>query len=244
MPLVALKGVDRTYWSRAHLWSKRQSIRALKNISLEVFAGEVLAVVGPSGSGKSSLARIAAGLESPDTGSVLFEGRDLASMDSGDRFEACRFAQLSFQEASSALDPRLKIQESIEAPLWVQGLPRSGAAARLVALVQLDPSVLNRYPHQLSGGQKQRVGLARALALAPRVLVLDEPLAALDVSAAAHILQVLDRLRQTRDLGIIWVTHDLRAVLSFATKVAVLEQGEIRRMGSPQEVFGAAPNPR
>lgn len=244
MPLIALKGVSRTYRSRAQLWSKPQALAALKNVDLEVHAGEVLAVVGPSGSGKSTLARIAAGIEAPDTGTVSFEGELLGSMTPAARFAACRFAQLAFQEAASALDPRLRIHQSIEAPLWVQGLPRAGAAVRLAKLVQLDPSVLERYPYQLSGGQKQRVGLARALALAPRVLVLDEPLAALDASAAAHILQVLDHLRQTRDLGIVWVTHDLRAVSSFATRVAVLEAGEIRQIGSPLLVFGAAQDPR
>lgn len=242
-PLIGLHRVVRTYPSRPRPWSAVQLHRALDGVSLELNPGDVLAVVGDSGSGKSTLARVAAGLEAPDEGEVRFEGQDLRSFDAVEWKRRRRIVQLVFQEAASALDPRLSVRSSIEEPLWVQGLPTQGEARRLAEQVQLDPSTLDRSPHELSGGQKQRVGLARALALSPRVLVLDEPLASLDASAGAHILNLLQELRHTQGLTLMWVTHDLRAAQSFATRVAVLQAGRVVEEGPAHRVWTTPQHP-
>lgn len=231
---ITFSGVSKTYRVRPRPWARARDVSALDGVELELRATEVLAVVGPSGSGKSTLARLAAGIEAPDRGVVRWWSS------SGPVAPAARprFVQLVFQEAGLALDPRRTVKQSVDEPRIVQGLPTEGTARALLERVALDPALLERYPRALSGGQKQRVGLARALALDPEVLVLDEPLASLDTSTAARLLTDLEALRASRGLTVLWVTHDHAAVRSFATRVAVLEAGRVVREGAPAEVLG------
>ncbi len=237
--LISLEGIHHSYRVQRRPWSAPQVTVGLDGVDLQLHADEVLAVVGDSGSGKSTLARVAAGLLRPDRGRALYEGQDSAGFDEARWKQHRRFVQLVFQEAAAALDPLMRVRDIIEQPLRVQGMPASGAAERLAKEVQLELSALERFAHQLSGGQKRRVGLARALGLCPKVMVLDEPLASLDASGAAHILQLLSRVRESQGLAMLWVTHDLRAVQSFATRVAVLERGRVVEEGPVDRVLGA-----
>ncbi len=192
---------------------------AVRNVSLTLSSGEVLGIVGDSGAGKSSLAKALVGLVPLASGQVLIEGQPVA--------QARRLIQPVFQDASSALDPHWSIGRSLDEPMAIHHLP--GRAARVAALlesVQLSPSLSTRRPHELSAGQRQRVNLARALALEPKVLVLDEPVSALDVSVQAQVLNLLNQLKAERHLSLIFISHDLDVVRYLADRIKVMRAGQ------------------
>ncbi|MCA9555999.1 MAG: ABC transporter ATP-binding protein [Myxococcales bacterium] len=236
-PLLSLERIGRTYRAGG------RHVRALEDVSLSLHAGARLVLVGESGSGKSTLARVAARHEAPDQGRVLYEGVDVTLASQAELRPWRRFVQLVLQDPDLAIDPRYTLRAAIREPLVVQGWPDDGAGARLAALVGLSPALLDAYPHQASGGQKQRAVLARALALSPRVLVLDEPTAALDASAAAHVLELLLELQDRLRIGLLLVTHDLRVARFFATEVAVLHQGRVVEGGPPERVLDDPQHP-
>lgn len=228
--------MHRTYVVRPRPWSRPRTVEALRGVELELAAGEVLAVLGDSGSGKSTLARISAGLDAADRGRVRWPG-----LRQGER--RADYVQFVFQEATAALDPRMTVREALEEPFVIARRPCGDLAARLLTRVQLDPSMLVRDCEALSGGQKQRVVLARALALEPRLLVLDEPTASLDASAAAHVTQLLRAVVAERGVSLLWVTHDVTLARTIADRVAVLERGRVVETGPADAVLSSPEHP-
>lgn len=227
---------------------RRDTVAAVDGVSLQLDAGRTLGLVGESGSGKSTVARILAGIERADAGQVLLDGQDLAAWRTRDRRRAGQAVQMVFQNPSGSLDPRMKIADILAEPLDVQGrVPtrneRHDRIKHLLSLVGLDPELLARYPHALSGGQRQRVGIARALALEPRLLVADEPVAALDVSVAAQIVNLLGRLQRQLDLALLFISHDLRMVRHLADDVAVMHRGRIVECGPTSKIFTRPEHP-
>ncbi len=214
---------------------------ALDDVSLTLAAGASMGLVGESGCGKSTLARILIGLDRPTGGSVLWEERTTASFSRADWRRYWHRVQYVFQDAHSALNPRHTLGRILEAPLSrMHDLSPAERAERVVALldqVGLTPRLRDRYPHELSGGQAQRVVIARALAVKPTVLILDEPVSALDVSIQAQILALLRELRRELDLTYLFISHDLAVVEQICTDVVVMRGGRFVERGSREEVF-------
>ncbi|GIF06588.1 dipeptide ABC transporter ATP-binding protein [Actinoplanes siamensis] len=231
-PLLRLHDVRKHFpQPRRGSLRKPPPIRAVDGVSLDVCAGETLGIVGESGTGKTTLARMMVGLVPPTSGSITFDGVDIAR-------RRGRSVQMVFQDPLSSLNPRRSIGESIADPLRLAGVrdPR----ARVVALldrVGLAASEYDRYPHQLSGGMRQRVGIARALAPAPRLIVCDEPVSSLDVTTQAQVLALIEELREELGFALVFVSHDLAVLRQIADRVAVLKDGAVVEIGKTSEVY-------
>jgi oligopeptide transport system ATP-binding protein len=219
----------------------RGEVHALDQVSVSVGHGQVLGVVGESGCGKSTLARLLTRLERPDSGSVEILGRRIDLARRRELRELRRGIQLVFQDPYASLDPRQRIGAALTEVLTVHRLPSgTGRVGELLEMVGLPSSTADRYPHQLSGGQRQRIGIARALAVQPRVLVLDEPVSALDVSVRAEIINLLVRLRGELGLTYVFISHDLGMVRHLADRIAVMYLGKIVEYG-PWNVVSDTP---
>jgi oligopeptide/dipeptide ABC transporter ATP-binding protein len=242
-PMIELRDVVKHYRTRG-----RGEVHAIDGVSLTVARGEILGLVGESGCGKSTTARLLTGLERPTSGTVAVAGRDLAGLRGDGLRELHRTVQLVFQDPYASLDPRQRIGDALGEVLRVHRLAadRGDArrqAAELLEQVGLLPALADRYPHQLSGGQRQRVGIARALAVRPQVLVLDEPVSALDVSVRAEIINLLARLRDELTLTYVFISHDLVMVRHLADRVAVMYLGQIVEQGPWDAVSDSARHP-
>jgi peptide/nickel transport system ATP-binding protein len=220
-------------------------VRAVDGISFDIREGETLGLVGESGCGKTTTIMEILNLERPAHGSIRVLGRDTADMSRADRFAVRRDLQVVFQDPMASLDPRLPIGDIVAEPLRAQGVMENvaGRVRDLLALVGLRAEHVNRYPQAFSGGQRQRIGIARALALQPKVLVLDEPVSALDVSVRAGVINLLERLRAELDLSYLFVAHDLAVVRHIADRVAVMYLGWIIEIGEVDEVFERPAHP-
>jgi len=244
--ILSIDDVSKTYRTGGFLGRGARVTRAVKNVSLKLPRGATLGIVGESGSGKSTLARCLVRLIDPDAGAIVLEGKDWAKMAREDVRRETRHIQMVFQDPFGSLNPRRKAAELVAQGPIVHGTPRAKALAdakELFALVGLDPSASDRFPHEFSGGQRQRIGLARALALRPEVLVADEAVSALDVSVQAQVLQLLAGLRQRLGLSIVFITHDLRVAAQICDLVAVMKDGEVVEQGLAGDVFGRPQHP-
>jgi peptide/nickel transport system ATP-binding protein len=239
---VEASGLTRTFGGGWSLFSGRlPSVYAVQNADLSVRKGETLGVVGESGCGKSTLARMLVGLDRPTSGTIQLDGHDVTEMAGRDPRALARHIQYVFQDPVASLNPRKTIRQTLEAPMYrLLGLD---AAARTEKLRQLMNSVslreefLDRYPHEFSGGQAQRIGIARALAADARVIVLDEPVSALDVSVQAQVLNLLDRLKREFGLTYIFISHDLSVIESVCDRVAVMYFGRIVEIGDARDIY-------
>jgi peptide/nickel transport system ATP-binding protein len=239
--ILAVEHVSKTYRTGGFLGRGQRVTHAVRDVSLVLPKGATLGIVGESGSGKSTLARCLVRLIDPESGAIRIGGTDIASLSKSELRAETRHIQMVFQDPFASLNPRRKAGDAVAQGLIVHGTPRAEAMARareLFALVGLDPSAIDRYPHEFSGGQRQRIGLARALALEPRVLVADEPVSALDVSVQAQVLKLLADLRQRLGLSIVFITHDLRVAAQVCDLVAVMKNGEVVEAGPIGQVFG------
>lgn len=232
---------------RRLLGGRKHQVKALDQVSVALLEGETLAVVGESGSGKSTLARILVGLESPTSGDVVIAGKDAATLRRQGPQAFGRTIQYVFQDPVASLNPRKTIGQALETPLTL--LCRLDSASRrtrmrdLMDAVEMPASTLDRYPHQLSGGQAQRMAIARALAAEARILILDEPVSALDVSVQARVLLLLQRLKQDFDLSYLFISHDLAVVEAIADRVAVMHFGAIVELERAERLFAAPVHP-
>ncbi len=224
---------------------RRLTIKAVDGVTLEIRPGETVGLVGESGSGKSTLGRLLLRLIEPTSGQVFFEGRDLATLSRKQLRRLRREMQLIFQDPYSSLNPRMRVRaivaEGIEIHRLARGREKEQRIRELLEMVGMGADALDRYPHEFSGGQRQRIGIARALAVNPRFLVLDEPVSALDVSIQAQIINLLQDLQEQLRLTYFFIAHDLRVVKHISQRVAIMYLGKIVELASRDEIYS---NPR
>ncbi|SIQ15028.1 peptide/nickel transport system ATP-binding protein/oligopeptide transport system ATP-binding protein [Alkalispirochaeta americana] len=242
-PLVELSDLEK------HFSTKEGTLKAVDGVSLQIRQGETLGLVGESGCGKSTTGKLLVRLLAPTAGRILYRGRDITSLKTAQEArEFSRTVQMVFQDPYSSLDPRMSVGEIIEEPLRVHRLfpgrrERQQRIRELMEYAGIAPRLINSYPHELDGGRRQRVGIARALALNPEFLVLDEPVSALDVSIQAQIINLFETLQRELSLTYLFIAHDLSVVHHVSTRIAVMYMGEIVEMGSADEVIRSPRHP-
>ena len=223
-------------------------VKAVDDVSLELAAGETLAIVGESGSGKTTLARMLLRLIDPDSGELLLEGRDFLAARGAELRALRREMQMVFQDPFGSLDPRMRVDAIVGEPLEIHEpqLSRAERRSRVIEILRaagLGEDALARYPHEFSGGQRQRIGIARALVLRPRLVVADEPVSALDVSVGAQILELLQNLQRDFALTYLLISHSLPVVAQLATRIAVMQRGRIVETGPATQILTAPAHP-
>src|SRR3954466_3854778 len=247
IPLLEVSHLVKHFTRGGGLFRAGTRVAAVDDVSFAIGQGETFGLVGESGSGKTTTGRCILRLIEPTSGSVRFQGEDVLAFSSARMREARRQMQIVFQDPYSSLNPRMKARQIVEEPLVIHKLGdrawRRARVAELFHLVGLDPAHLERYPHQFSGGQRQRIGLARALALNPSLLVLDEPVSALDVSVQAQVINLLMDLQQRLALTYLFIAHDLRLVEHICSRVAVMYKGKIVEVAETGKLFAAPRHP-
>ncbi|RMG43557.1 MAG: ABC transporter ATP-binding protein [Acidobacteria bacterium] len=230
-PLLEVRGLVKHFPVQGGWWGPRALVRAVDGVDLDVGRGEIVGLVGESGSGKTTLGRAVLRLLEPTAGSVRFDGIDLLALRPRELRRLRRRLQIVFQDASTALNPRMRVRSLVGEPLVIHGMARGRELTeRVVALLEevgLDAGALDRYPHEFSGGQRQRIGIARALAVRPEFVVLDEPVSALDVSVQAQIVNLLLELQEKHRMAYLFISHDLALIGHLCDRIAVMYLGRI-----------------
>lgn len=235
-PTLRLEAVDIEYPKRG----KVPAFKAVQSASLEIYPGEVLGLVGESGSGKTTIGRVVVGLLPVKSGNIEVSGKSMVNVSKADLMEVRRNIGIVFQDPGSSLNPRWPIGQSIAEPLLLAGqneLTRTNRVSELLDMVELPKEYRNRYPHELSGGQRQRVGIARALALSPKLLVADEPTSALDVSVQARVLELLQEIQKEQQFATLFISHDLAVVDLLSDRIAVMQHGVIVEQGDRDQIL-------
>jgi peptide/nickel transport system ATP-binding protein len=246
-PIVDIRSASKFFPVGGGIFTAPKLVRAVNDVTLSVAPGETLGIVGESGCGKSTLGRLVLRLDEPTGGEIIFEGKDLAHAKRSELVAVRKRMQVIFQDPYSSLNPRMTIGQIIAEPMKVHKIiPPADIPARvaeLLELVGLYPYMAVRYPHELSGGQRQRVGIARALAVEPKVIVCDEAVSALDVSIQGQVINLLEDLQQRLGLTYIFIAHDLAVVRHISTRVAVMYLGRIVELATAEELFASPKHP-
>lgn len=247
MPLVEVSHLVKHFVRNGGFFKQGTRVAAVDDVTFHIDEGETFGLVGESGSGKTTTGRCMLRLIEPTSGEVTFRGENVLALSPSRMRAARRQMQIVFQDPYSSLNPRMRAREIVEEPLIIHRLgnrtARRERVAELFGLVGLDPSHLERYPHEFSGGQRQRIGLARALALNPSFVILDEPVSALDVSVQAQVVNLLMDLQRRLSLTYLFIAHDLRLVEHICSRMAVMYLGKIVEMGTSASLFAAPQHP-
>ncbi|MBU7022754.1 MAG: ATP-binding cassette domain-containing protein [Theionarchaea archaeon] len=241
-PLMRVRNLEKYFPITAGFFGRKVGdIRAVDDVSFDIFPKEILGIVGESGCGKTTLGKTILRLIEPTGGEILFEGRDVSKLGTRELKEFKKEAQMIYQDPYSSLDPRMTVYDIIGEPFDIHGGLKSGekrkVIMRLMSEVGLAPFHIYRYPHEFSGGQRQRIGIARAIALNPKLIVADEPTSALDVSVQSKILNLLADIQKEEGLTMMFITHDLSIVRHISDRVAVMYVGVIVEMGTEEQIF-------
>ncbi len=246
-PILTVEHLTKNFTVRSSkgLRSVTRTVQAVSDVSFQISRGETLGLVGESGSGKTTVGRCVLQLIQPTGGSVVFQGRELVGMPANELRLLRREMQIVFQDPYASLDPRRTVFDAVAEPLEIQKVSGDHAArvAELLELVGLAPDHARRFPHEFSGGQRQRIGVARALALNPSLIVLDEPVSALDVSIQAGVVNLLEDLQEQRGLSYLFIAHDLSVVRHISDVVAVMYLGKLMEIGPADEVYNSPSHP-
>jgi oligopeptide/dipeptide ABC transporter ATP-binding protein len=247
-PLLDVRGLVKEFPQSGGIIPGRLSpIRAVSGIDIQVMPGQTHGLVGESGCGKSTVARTILQLEKPTDGEAFFEGKDLFKLSKSDLREARKDIQIVFQDPFSSLNPRMTVQSIIEEPFVIHGgankTEREAEVKRLLEQVGLNPEHAARYPHQFSGGQRQRVGIARALALQPKLIIADEPVSALDVSIQAQVVNLMRDLQVELNVSYLFIAHDLAVVRHISDVVSVMYLGKIVETGAREDIYERPTHP-
>lgn len=244
-PLLRVSHLDKAFPIKSQkLFGRKKYVHAVDDVSFELYEGETLGVVGESGSGKSTLARAVLNLTNPTGGSIFYRGQDITTVPGKQAKKAIRRdMQMIFQDPYASLNPRLKIGSALGEVMRVHGLASGSAQIKektidLLATVGLQAEAAERYPHEFSGGQRQRIGIARALAVEPRILFCDESVSALDVSVQAQILNLFNQLKQDLNLTYVFIAHDLAVVRYISDRILVMYLGKVMEIATYEEIFG------
>ena len=243
-PIMEVKALSKTYTDKG-FFGKGTEVKALNKVSLELFKGESLGIVGESGCGKSTLSKCLVQLEKQNEGSILYKGTNIKALLYSAPLSYRKKVQMIFQDPASALNPKMRVGAILIEAMKVHHIGNNRAermekAVELLEKVGLEAEHFNRYPHEFSGGQKQRIGIARALALEPEIIICDESVSALDVSVQAQVLNLLNELKERFSLSYIFISHDLSVVKHFCDRIVVLNQGCIEETGFPEDLFDKA----
>jgi oligopeptide transport system ATP-binding protein len=247
MPLLEVRHLVKHFVRKQGFLRPPSVVKAVDDVSFTIDEGEMFGLVGESGSGKSTTGRCILRLIEPTSGEVLFRGQNVLEFSTERMRQARRDLQIVFQDPYSSLNPRMRVGDIVEEPLVIHKLgakaERRARVAELFQLVGLDPSFMERYPHEFSGGQRQRIGIARALALNPALVIADEAVSALDVSIQAQVVTLLLDLKARLKLTYLFIAHDLRLVEHICTRVAVMYMGKIVELGETQALFSQPTHP-
>ena len=241
-PILEINNLEKEYLSKSGWFKRAESFKAVNQISFKLYEGETLGLVGESGCGKSTLANAILLLDKPTTGQIIYQGRDITKLNSTEVRKLRKDIQIIFQDPYASLNPRIPIGKAIMEPMKVHGIGSSDSNRKekvlsLLMKVGLDDSYFNRYPHEFSGGQRQRIGIARAIALEPKLIICDESVSALDISVQAQVLNLLNELKENFGFTYIFISHDLAVVKYMSDQLLVMNKGIIEEIGDADDIY-------